>query len=125
MRTFNRLTIALAYLVFCTGSASVFGVGLTFGEGLTITIRNDTTDSLIVTIYDRNVYPPQVVLSSETVLGSAAIPVSISADASGRGHLSWTAMTVDRDMRMCGHKDKRNLHDGDTVHVQADGDCRG
>jgi hypothetical protein len=120
MRLFNRLTIALAYLLFCMGGAAVYG-----GDALTITVMNDTTDSLIVTIYDRNTSPPQKVLSSEVVLGSASIPVSISADPSGQGHLSWTARTVDPDMRMCGHNDKPNLNDGDTVHVQADGDCAG
>jgi hypothetical protein len=120
MRVFNRLTIALTYLLFCMGGAAVYG-----DAGLTITVRNDTTDNLIVTIYDRNTSPPQKVLSNEVVLGSASIPVSISADASGQGHLSWTARTADPDMRMCGHNDKANLNDGDTVHVQADGDCSG
>jgi hypothetical protein len=117
MRAFNRSTIVLA--CFFMGSAAVFG------DGLTITVRNDTSDNLIVTIYDRNTSPPQKVLSSQVVLGSAAIPVSITADSSGHGHLSWTAVTADPDMRMCGHKDKPNLNDGDTVHVQADGDCGG
>src|SRR5277367_6405095 len=89
MRLFNRLTIALAYLLFCMGGGAVYG-----GDGLTITVMNDTTDNLIVTIYDRNTSPPQKVLSSEVVLGSASIPVSISADPSGQGHLSWTARTA-------------------------------
>jgi hypothetical protein len=119
MRTFNRSTIALACVFLCMDSAAVLG------DGVTITVRNDTSDNLIVTIYDRNTSPPQKVLSSEVVLGSASIPVSISADSSGHGHLSWTAITVDPDMRMCGHKDKPNLNDGDTVHIQADGDCGG
>ena len=119
MRAFNRTTIALGCLSLCMGSAAVFG------DGLTITVRNDTSDNLIVTVYDRNTSPPQKVLSSQVVLGSAAIPVSISSDASGHGHLSWTAITQDPDMRMCGHNDKPNLNDGDTVHVQADGDCAG
>jgi len=118
MRAFNRLTIALAYVLFCMSGTAVYG-----DDGLTITLQNDTTDSVIVTAYDRNTSPPQMVLSSEVVLGSAAIPVSISADYSGHGHLSWTAMTVDPHMRMCGHNDKPHLKDGDTVHVHADGDC--
>jgi hypothetical protein len=121
MRVFNRLTMALAYILFCMGG----GVAVYGGDGLTITVRNDTTDNLIVTIYDRNTSPPQKVLSAEVVLGSASIPVSISSDSSGHGHLSWTARTVDPDMRMCGHNDKPHLNDGDTVHVQADGDCAG
>jgi hypothetical protein len=119
MHAFNRTTIALPSLFLCMGNASVFG------DGLTITVRNDTTENLILTVYDRNVRPPQKVLSGTVVLGSASIPVSISADSSGHGHLSWTAITVDPDMRMCGHSDKSNLNDGDTVRVQADGDCAG
>jgi hypothetical protein len=41
------------------------------------------------------------------------------------GHLSWTAMTIDHDMRQCGHNDKAGLNDGDIVNVQADSDCGG
>jgi hypothetical protein len=119
MRAFNPATIALACLFSCVGGAA------DLGGGLTITVRNDTTDNLILTIYDRNTRPPQKVLSGTVVLGSASIPVSISADSSGHGHLSWTAITVDPDMRMCGHSDKPHLNDGDTVHVQANGDCAG
>ncbi len=48
---------------------------------------------------------------------------SIAADSSGHGHLSWTAITIDQDKRVCGHNDKANLNDGDAVNVHADGDC--
>jgi hypothetical protein len=34
-------------------------------------------------------------------------------------------MNQDPDMRMCGHDDKSDLNDGDTVNVYADGDCSG
>jgi len=119
MRVFNRVSIPLTYLVLCLGSTAVFG------GGLTITITNDSTDSLLVTVYDQNSNPAQAVLSGAALNGSASLTVSISADDSGKGHLSWRAMTADPDMRQCGHKDKPGLNDGDTVRVRADGDCSG
>ena len=118
MRTYSRLTIAFVQGLFLLGSASVFG-----GDGLTITINNDTTDNLIVTVYDQNTSPPQKVLASKEIYGSASISVAISPDDSGKGHVSWTATTVGHDMRKCGHNDTPNLNDGDTVRVHADGAC--
>ncbi len=112
-------SLLIAASVLCLGSTTVFG-----GDGLTITINNNTTSSLLVSVYDRNVSPPQKVLSSEVVNGFASISVSITADDRGRGHLSWTATTPGHDMRRCGHRDKPNLNDGDTVHVYANADCR-
>jgi hypothetical protein len=118
MTPLGRRIRALAPSFLLLGSVAVFG-----GDGLMITITNDTSDAVLVTAYDRNTSPPQQILSSTPVYGSASIPVSITADGSGRGHFSWTAITVDRDMRMCGRGDRSGLNDGDTVNVHADGDC--
>jgi hypothetical protein len=119
MRARHRLTITLASLWFGLGGVSAFG------EGLIITISNDTSDSIYVTAYDQNSNPPQMVLASRPIYGSASITVSITRDSSGQGHLSWTATTIDRDIHMCSHNDRPNLNDGDTVNVQADSDCAG
>ena len=117
MRTFNRLAITLACsLIGFTDPALSQG-------GLSVTISNDTSDAIYVTAYDQNANPPQPVLSNRAIYGSASLTVMITADASGRGHLSWTATTIDRDMHRCGHNDKPNLNDGDTVNVHADADC--
>ncbi|HWX79609.1 MAG TPA: hypothetical protein VNZ02_05960 [Steroidobacteraceae bacterium] len=118
MRNLNRLTIPLACLLIALSTAPALGDG-----GLTITISNDSSDAIYVTAYDRNTSPPQMVLSSRAIYGSASITVMITADASGLGHLSWTATTIDRDMHMCGRNDKPDLNDGDTVNVHADTDC--
>ena len=118
MRALNGLSTAIAYLFSSLGSAPVFG-----DDGLMITINNDSSDSLLVTVYDQGTNPPQLILSRNAISGNASISVSIAADSSGQGHLSWTAMTADHDMRMCGHNDKPNLKDGDTVNVSADLDC--
>jgi hypothetical protein len=118
MRAFHRLPIALAYLLFFLGSPLVLG-----GDGLTITINNDSSDNLLVTVYDRSATPPQQVMSRTPIYGNASLTVSIAIDSSGHGQLSWTAMTADHDMRQCGHGAKANLNDGDTVNVHADSDC--
>jgi hypothetical protein len=100
--------------------ASAVSIG---GEGLHITISNNTTNNLVMTVYDLNADPVVRVLSSETINGFATVSVSIAADGSGMGHLSWTAITTDPDMRTCGHGDTPNLSDGDTVSVSADSEC--
>ena len=94
------------------------------GDGLTITINNDSSDNILVTILDQGGQPPpRKVLTSTPLYGSASLTVTISAGAHGRGHLSWTAVSMDPDMRMCGRGDSPHLNDGDTVAVHADGDC--
>jgi hypothetical protein len=121
MSPFKRRIAALAYLFFSSAGALVLGQE----GGVKITINNDTSDSLLVTVYDRGTTPRQQILSSRPIYGNASITVSITADDSGKGHLSWTAMSLERDMRMCGHNDSPDLSDGDTVTVHADGDCSG
>ena len=116
MRDLKWLGLACLPL-FLAGTAALAG------DGLTITLNNNTTGNLLVTVYDLNSQPPQRVLAGEVINGFASIKISIAADDAGRGHLSWTATTVDRDMRRCGHHDKPKLNDGDTVHVYANGEC--
>jgi hypothetical protein len=117
-RSFKRIIFTLACLSWCVPAALA-------GDGLMITINNDSSDNLFVTVYDRSSSPPQKVLSHRALYGNASLSVTIAADRSGHGHLSWTAMTIDRDMRMCGHSQKSHLNDGDTVNVHADGNCAG
>jgi hypothetical protein len=116
MRAFDRMIFALACLSLSIPAA----LG---ADGLMITINNDSSDNLFVTVYDQSSSPPQQVLSHTAIYGNASISVSIAADGSGHGHLSWTAMTIDHHMRKCGHDKKSHLNDGDTVKVHADGDC--
>ncbi len=121
MSVVNRSTIALC----CLSSWLICSSASGGDDVLTITINNNTSDNLLVTVYDQNMSPAQRVLSTTAIYGNASISVSISPDGSGRGHLSWTAMTIDHDMRQCGHNDKAGLNDGDTVNVRADSDCGG
>ena len=118
----KRPTAALACLLLAFGCHSVIGQE---GGGVMITIRNDTTENLLVTIYDMGTSPRQQVLSDRPLYGNASLTVSITQDASGKGHLWWRAMSLDRDMRQCGHDETSDLSDGDTVNVSASDDCGG
>jgi hypothetical protein len=117
MRSFKRLTLIGAF-AFWVATSAVAGDG-----GLTITISNDSTTNILVTVYDLNTDPAQKILASQLINGFATVAVSVSADGSGHAHLSWSAITLDRDMRQCGHRDSPDLNDGDTVRVSADDDC--
>jgi hypothetical protein len=118
MGTLGRPTQTLLYGLLLAMSAVALG-----DNGLSVSINNNSTRDLLVTVYDMNTSPATRVLSSQTINGYASLSIHISADDSGMGHLSWTARTPDQDMRRCGSRDKPNLADGDTVNVYADSDC--
>jgi hypothetical protein len=105
--------------------SAVLVAGQCFGDGLMVTINNGSIQNLLVTVYDTRPRTPVKILSSTLINGNASITVSISPDATGRGKLKWTATTVDRDMRSCGHGDKSGLNDGDSVEVNVDSECPG
>jgi hypothetical protein len=115
MRVLYRTTKMLVPALLIVMSASVFG-----GDGPSITINNNTTDNLFVTVYDLNASPAVRVLSGQMINGFASLTVTIMADDSGQGHLRWSATT---DMGRCGRSDAPNLNDGDTVNVYTDSDC--
>jgi hypothetical protein len=122
MRALHRLNhrACLFTILFPQSCRSLADLG---GDGLLIIVNNDSSDNLLVTVYDQSTTPPQRVVSRTPIYGNTSISVSITRDSGGHGHLSWTAMTIDHDMRKCGHSDKTNLNDGDTVNVYADDDC--
>jgi hypothetical protein len=115
-RLFSRLTLAGLVVVCARTSAQP-------GGSLTIQLQNDTTDNLVVTVYDRTLPQHQMILSGQTLYGNASQALTIGANSSGQGHVYWTAMTTDPDMRQCGRKDKSGINDGETIHVSASNDC--
>jgi hypothetical protein len=116
MRALNRLLLGSALLVLASSPAAA-------GGSITVHILNDTVDNLIVSLYDRNLGHKTPVLSGQVINGNASISITISANASGQGHLSWTASTVDTDMRRCDRHDIPSLNDGETVSVHANSRC--
>lgn len=111
----------LVCVVLSCAHTSVLGQGA--GGTVTIHVLNDTPDNLEVTLYDRNLRRHQMILSGQVIYGNASIATTVSADSSGQGHVSWKALTTDRDMRRCGHHESAGLNSGDTIHVWANGSC--
>jgi hypothetical protein len=115
----RRLSRALlACIALSCTQTTVLGQGT-----VTIHVLNDTTDNLEVTLYDRNLRRHQMIISGQVIYGNASIATTISADSTGQGHVSWKAMSTDRDMRKCGHHENAGLNNGDTIHVWANGSC--
>jgi hypothetical protein len=92
-------------------------------NGIDVTITNDGTEDVVVTVYDTSTQPNSVVLSHERINGFTRIPVSLSPDDSGRGNIAWTAVTADANGRKCGHANTQGLTDSASVHVHADTEC--
>ncbi len=92
-------------------------------NGVSLNITNDGTDDIDVTVYDTTLGPKAVVLSHARINGFTTIPLSVAADATGRGNISWTAVTADTTNRKCGHAENMGLGDSAAVTVHADSDC--
>jgi hypothetical protein len=94
-------------------------------NGVDVTITNDGTEDVVVTVYDTSTHPNSVVLAHERINGFTRIPVSLSPDDNGQGNLAWTAVSADPASRRCGHAAKQGLSDSASVHVHADSECTG
>ena len=111
--------LALCCLPLLLVSAAAVG-GL---NGIDVTIANDGTEDVVVTVYDTSIQPHGVVLSRERINGFTKIPVSLAADENGRANLAWTAVTVDPRSNKCGHATRAGLTDSALVSVHADSAC--
>ena len=105
-------------VLLLVGAAAVGG-----SNGVDVTIANDGTEDVVVTVYDTSIRPNSVVLSHERINGFTKIPLSLAADDTGRANLAWTAVTVDPQSRKCGHATRVGLTDSASVAVHADSEC--
>ena len=116
-RKLGLAVLASAIPSFLLGSAALAG------EGIQVSIKNDGTDDILVTVYDMTVGPNAIVLSHARINGFTSIPLSFASDASGRANVSWTAVSADANGRKCGHADHVGLSDSASVTVRADSNC--
>ncbi len=93
--------------------------------GVDVKVTNDSTDDIVVTVYDTSREPYGVALSHERVNGFTTVLVSLVADETGRANLLWTAVTADPTARKCGHENQAGLADSTSISVHADTDCSG
>jgi hypothetical protein len=94
------------------------------GDTVTISIINDDTDDILVTVYDMNTQPHGKVLDGQVISGFASVPISVAAGAGGTGHVYWRATTLDPDRPRCGHRDKAGVSNEGSVHVFAHSQCQ-
>ncbi len=116
MRFSVRTAIIIGCLpLFCAGVA----MG---GEGVQVKITNDGTEDIVVTVYDMNTEPHRVILENARINGFTSLPINVIGDSTGRANLSWTATSIDKDMRQCGH-DEVAVSDEAALNVHADSNC--
>jgi hypothetical protein len=89
-----------------------------------IRLYNDGSDAIVVSVYDMNTQPPEAVVFNQRINGFAWIPVSVTAGAVGKGHVEWTARTVDPSFRRCGHREMHGVANDAMVHVSVNSSCR-
>jgi len=118
MRALNHVSVLLILsgLSICVGPSMAGGM-------VAITITNDNTNDILVTLYDMNTHPHSKLLDGQRINGFASVPISVAAGPGGTGHVSWRATTADADDPRCGHKDKPGLVDQASVHVHAHSTC--
>lgn len=119
MRIVHKGLPLSAIPLFLVSAAAMGGL-----NGVDVTISNDETQDVLVTVFDTSTHPRSVVLS-ERINGFTRIPVSLAPDATGRANIAWTAVTVDPNSRRCGHANRRGLADAASVQVHADSECNG
>jgi hypothetical protein len=118
MHAIGTLAVMLAISLFALGDVAAAG-----GDIIPITIINDNSGAIFVTVYDDNLTPRAAILSSQRISGFASIPISVTAGASGYGHVSWSATTGGSFHHRCGNRDRPGLRNGSVVHVRANSRC--
>jgi hypothetical protein len=92
------------------------------GDGVSIKITNDSTEDLMVTVYDTSSNPRRIVLTNARINGFTSVPISLMANAGGRGQLEWTATSTDPNFQRCGHASAA-VSNAESVNVHADSTC--
>lgn len=94
-------------------------------DGINLTVTNDGIVDIYVTVFDTSAKPKATVLSHQRINGFTSVPISVNADASGRGNVSWTAIAVDNTNQQCGHGSKHGLSSEANLNVHVDSGCSG
>jgi hypothetical protein len=93
-------------------------------DTVTLSITNNNTDNILVTVYDMNTRSHDKVLDRQVINGFASVPISVAAGAGGTGHVFWRATTLDPNRPRCGQRDRAGLSNEASVHVFARSRCR-
>jgi hypothetical protein len=89
-----------------------------------IRIYNDDADDMVVSVYDMNVQHSDALITTQRINGFSWIPMTLKADAVGKGDLRLIARTVDPDFHKCGYKEVRAVGNDAAVYISANSRCR-
>jgi hypothetical protein len=92
-------------------------------DGVQVRITNESTQDVIVTVYDMSTRPERVLIENARISGFASMPLEAAGDGSGRATLSWTAVNADSEARRCGEGDGVRVTNAAAVEVSADSSC--
>jgi len=120
MHIFHKGLLLSCLPLLLVSAAAVGGL-----NGVDVVITNDSTDDVMVTVYDTSTHPSSLLLTSARINGFTKIPVALSLDETGRGNVAWSAVSVDPRSRKCGHATSNGLIDAEAVSVHADSECSG
>jgi hypothetical protein len=118
MRKLGQPAVILGLLLTLSAGTSAVG-----DDMVAIKVSNDSTDDILVTVYDMNAEPPGAVVVRQRISGFAWIPVSVTTGRAGFGHIRWTATSAVAGQHRCGQRDTRGLGNDDSVSVFADSQC--
>lgn len=107
------------------GPVLLWGAVALGGDGVNLTLTNDGISDIFVTVNDISISPSLTVVTHQRMNGFTSIPISVSANQTGRANISWTAISVDSHDLHCGHGTRNGLADGASVNVHVDSDCAG
>jgi hypothetical protein len=95
-----------------------------FGDdSVDVRVYNDSADDIVVTLYDVNATPPQLVLVRQIIYGFAWFPAALTPGRNGDGHVKWSAETTGTGFHRCGHRERRKLTNDAVLLVFTDSRC--
>ena len=113
-----------AVVIIALSTMLGLGAAAVADDSVMIRIYNDDADDILLSVYDMNVQPPEMVVTNQRINGFAWIPVFVTAGAMGKGHVRWVARTDDSSFQTCGYREMDGVADDGLVDVSASAGCR-
>jgi hypothetical protein len=121
MRGYVHQFLAVKLLAVTSFAALLAGGAALGADGINLTITNDGTEDVYVSIYDAKTKAP--IIEHQRLNGFSSLPVSANPDSHGLADITWRAISVDNRERLCGRGKLSGLDNDAVVNVHADSSC--
>jgi len=108
----------LAFALAATVALSAAAYAQT-AKTISVTIKNTDNGNVLLKVTDAN-QGGKMVFGPGALKQGASTTVKVNADAAGKGHIAWAAMSAPENNEhplKCGKADRANLADGATVAI--------